>query len=91
MDANLMEQGPRIRLRPTRLRRPVFVPQSRDYGESRGYGVTDYPDLTDDFSLSRRKVGRVTPERVGNHLTLRNTNFDSPCYRARAIRLRFGS
>jgi hypothetical protein len=37
--------------------------------------VTGQPDGTDDFSLSRRKVGRVTPERAGNHLTLRDTNF----------------
>jgi hypothetical protein len=74
-----MEQGPRIR-----LRRPVFVPQSRDYGESRGFGVIGYPDVTDDFSLSRRKVGRVTPERAGNHLTLRDTNLKLTCLPARS-------
>jgi hypothetical protein len=26
---------------PTRLRQPAFVPQSRDYGASRGYGVVE--------------------------------------------------
>ena len=41
--SGIFESGtPRVR-----LRQPAFVPQSRDYGESRGFGVTGYADVTD--------------------------------------------
>jgi hypothetical protein len=35
--------------------------QDRGSAFAQGFGVTGYPDVTDDFSLNTRKVERVTP------------------------------
>jgi hypothetical protein len=40
-------------MRVTRLRRPAFVPKSRDYGVSRGYGVPSKLSAADKFDLQQ--------------------------------------